>query len=661
MTSPRSRPVTPVPVVSISPRSLEMHTTPREGSRSRADLALSAGGAALGALKVVLEAVDTLPVVKYLAGISVTILETIEKLQAEEKSIRDISDRANSTVLTVAQVCQSEGITVNAQLESDLRELIRTMEDILRFTQQIASRPWYKKMFSTSEDASFLVSLDTRLTHAFQLFELRCNVNMRTSQQTLIEHVQSLSRTMSGVNIADQTMHVTEGLYVVSDASKGRLIEAENSRPTSEASHVYAAPAGTKLSPYQLWTIFRIDGTDNRYIIRSLATGAALDERTPDEDNRVALWWLHGEPHQIWEFVGVRRSELTDYCAIRSANSRRLLDATCPAGSDCDYLHLAHQPVYGGPSASQQWRLIRYPWTARPPRPSPSLGAPQLEPVDHSFRRGFYLQNAQTGHFVAARDFVSAGEGTSFSTTSEAGSATTWWFLHATCDWVDAPHEATFAFVTGRGERASLATLDHWGKKRITVTWGNFHPDDPHHLWAALPRDHGFVFRNRASGKLLCEEEAKVVAAVPESGKSLAYLWRLVDVLTENHCPVLYDSTLSIMPHELAVTSTGLAPSPASPPPQPVLHTNVATAEEYSQLIGCLELQHKVIRDMLSSGYTSLVVLPQLVRGCKDGEIHDHSVVVRQQEDFIFPKRLKGADNWDTCKPKEAGDLGTPE
>ena len=45
---------------------------------SASDYALSATGAALDALKDILEAVDTLPCVKYIAGVGVKILETLD-------------------------------------------------------------------------------------------------------------------------------------------------------------------------------------------------------------------------------------------------------------------------------------------------------------------------------------------------------------------------------------------------------------------------------------------------------------------------------------------------------------------------------------------------------------------------------------------------------
>ena len=45
---------------------------------STSDYVLSATGAALDALKDILEAVDTLPCVKYIAGVGVKILETLD-------------------------------------------------------------------------------------------------------------------------------------------------------------------------------------------------------------------------------------------------------------------------------------------------------------------------------------------------------------------------------------------------------------------------------------------------------------------------------------------------------------------------------------------------------------------------------------------------------
>ena len=47
------------------------------------------------------------------------------------------------------------------------------MDDILAFTRDMSSRSTYQKLLRKSDDAAAVKSLNTRLTHAFQLFEVR--------------------------------------------------------------------------------------------------------------------------------------------------------------------------------------------------------------------------------------------------------------------------------------------------------------------------------------------------------------------------------------------------------------------------------------------------------------------------------------------------------
>ena len=48
----------------------------------------------------------------------------------------------------------------------------RTMNEILEFTKEVASRRSYKRFLNKAEDAAAAQSLETQLTHAFQIFEV---------------------------------------------------------------------------------------------------------------------------------------------------------------------------------------------------------------------------------------------------------------------------------------------------------------------------------------------------------------------------------------------------------------------------------------------------------------------------------------------------------
>ena len=54
------------------------------------------------------------------------------------------------------------------------------MDDVLEFAQEISSRSAYKKFVRKVDDATTVKSLDMRLTHAFQLFEVRISSTLFT-------------------------------------------------------------------------------------------------------------------------------------------------------------------------------------------------------------------------------------------------------------------------------------------------------------------------------------------------------------------------------------------------------------------------------------------------------------------------------------------------
>lgn len=109
---------------------------------STSDVAISASGVALGALKDVLEATDSLPCIKYLAGVCLKILEIIDvsrirldscndmsfslgiqEMEATEKALRGIGMRARDIVLAVARACAQFKDELEVQLEDDVKQL----------------------------------------------------------------------------------------------------------------------------------------------------------------------------------------------------------------------------------------------------------------------------------------------------------------------------------------------------------------------------------------------------------------------------------------------------------------------------------------------------------------------------------------------------------
>ena len=345
----------------------------------------------------------------------------------------------------------------------------------------------------------------------------------------------------------------------------------------------------------------------------------------------------------------------TDYFYIRGCNSNVVLDAKCPGGDDCNFLHLAEQSAEG-PLGRQEWCLFRFSWSSLVPFPSPSPTPPSLTTSDLP-RRQFFLQNVASGGYTAAIGLSDLADTPNVIISGDTGSATRWYFMHQPSDQQWAAREDLFAIVTRTSTH--LATLDHYYTRHIQATYRRFGPQDPAHSWRVLPaRDGGggsgaFVFANRASGKLLAQAGmAGPLAMAPQSEASNDTChWRLIDAATGEVCRVLYDSGLTIVPPELAGTPQAAMPTPTTNA-QRVLRTKCATGTMQRQFVEGLKHEHETIREMLRAGYTSLVVAPQLVRGWKGGKVHEVSVAVRDEEDALGVQRFrgKGMYNFERCE-----------
>ncbi|GJE95732.1 RICIN domain-containing protein [Phanerochaete sordida] len=350
--------------------------TPAPGLATAAKLSLDA-------LKDILEAVDTLPCVKYIAGVGVKILNLTDEVQSNKDAVRGISIRAGDVVLAVARACEGAQEDMAAPLESDLQQLTGTMNNILSFTSDMASRPGYKRLLYKMEDANAIKALDTQLTHAFQVFEIQSNVSLRISQQQLAQRLTNAPSAARSELVTTAPLRVPEGLYIIRSGVDGRVFEVEHSRLRTRKrnAHVYVAPFQQTISLYQLWWVFKREGKELEYTIRSYATGATLDVFCSQEQpgTQVIGHSAYGRPNQHWAFYATRSAAGYDYCTIRSYGPPTVMDAKCANGSDCDLLHMSRLRA-DGPYISQEWSLTRLPTTPTVARPRPVPNAPHPAP-----------------------------------------------------------------------------------------------------------------------------------------------------------------------------------------------------------------------------------------------------------------------------------------
>lgn len=265
-------------------------------------------------------------------------------------------------------------------------------------------------------------------------------------------------------------------------------------------------------------------------------------------------------------------------------------------------------------------------------------------------RREFWMQNVASGGLLTATGLAD-NKDTANITVGTAATASIWHFVHTTDDRKNGERGEMFAIATGFASQC--ATLDHFRGRFITAKYARYWPENSCHMWKVLPRDGAFVFMNVRTGYLLAQSRAHVgdvkVVAVPDTGLgSPESQWRLVDAATGQLCPVLYDSTLSTVPSELARSSTN-AVSPGQSAENGMLRSEVASAGLLEQFVHSLTQEHETVREMLGSGYAALVVAPQLIRGARNGRVKD--VSIQDEETVLGIQRLRDRGGSSICKP----------
>ncbi|VDB91352.1 unnamed protein product [Peniophora sp. CBMAI 1063] len=630
----------PLPSTSLSPSSsMDRGFTPFDqmmyGGVGSNALGNAAGG--LAALRDVLEAVDTLPFVKYLASVGVQLLQYVIEAQITNDMFKSLSLRAKDIVVAVARSCNGMQ-SVAVQLESDLRQLTSTMENILAYASERINRRTYKKLLSKSEDVAAVKALNEQLTHAFHVFEIQSSVSTRLVQQQMVQQLYTMSITPTAPRsefIANCNLRVQEGIYIIKNVADGQVIETVDHKPLGGAAHhTYMAPSREGALQTQLWVIEKKANNDFTFVIRSLAVGTVLDifACSTRPGSKVCAHCYNAGEHQTWLFWGTREVSTEQYCTIRSANGI-VLDGRCPrARSGCDELHATSIPSQG-PTTFQEWSLIRLSSTM-----PLSLGNPITPIPDVIFpRRPLLLQNVLTG-MLATRVEARGTWDPNVRLTPSASQDSSWAFVYVE-NFPGNVRADVFAIANSSVNRM---TMDHWGGAHINVA--KHDTTDYHHMWAPVLRDGAFILRNIATGALLASSRSEqgVVDTLPDTEREdPACHWRLLDATTSEQVRVLYDSGLSIMPPELA----GRLPV-VQPVPQPLeLRTVTAPEKMRVAMLDSFAQEHGLIREMLLEGYKALIVTPRTIAGWKNGRVRKVAIQADDDADFKY----RAHDNFDPC------------
>lgn len=322
------------------------------------------------------------------------------------------------------------------------------------------------------------------------------------------------------------------------------------------------------------------------------------------------------------------------------------MEGKCPAGLDCDFLHMTQLPQEGAHPA-QEWQFVRFPDPSLPPQPTQSPSPSQRPPSTFLQRRKYCLQNVSSDRYALATGVEDGMDDPNVCTTSSLREATRWHFAYTTKDPEWPRFDDMWALVVG-DPRSGQGTLDHFGQRHICASTERFWPSDRHHMWKAVPRDGAFSFKNLMSGRLLCQGRMAGVVdtAPPTAFDNPSCMWRLVDPDSGDVCRVLYDATASFLPPDLAGTPVESEAEPAGIQ-MLALRTETASEELRQQVYRHMEYRYDLMREMLKSGYTSLIVTPWRLSGWRMGQICH--VQQQDEETALGLPKFRGRNDYEAC------------
>lgn len=337
-----------------------------------------------------------------------------------------------------------------------------------------------------------------------------------------------------------------------------------------------------------------------------------------------------------------------DLCTIRSCGPPTVLDAaSCPVSAQCESLHSA---TFDPQSKTQEWIFAHIPIPYHTP-PSPSI-SPALpaspRPLSH---RLFYLQNISSGLFVTRT--IGPGED-GFRLMATHSSSSLWYFFHSCHRAVDYPH---FAILSSSATQTCEALIDQKIGDHVRTAY--YSPKHDHHHWQPIPRaDGNFSFRNRGSGALLAEGSGQALSAVASDGNdNQSCLWRVVYAdssanSTQPQCSVVYDSTLTFPPLSLfrptsQLSDSFLTTSLSVGSHRPALRVEQAENTLQAGLVASLNKENGVLFDLVDTGYTSFVIVPQIIFAAKLGRCT--VIKLTDEERILRPRRFRQARDGRAC------------
>ncbi|TFK68796.1 hypothetical protein BDN72DRAFT_897851 [Pluteus cervinus] len=151
-----------------------LHFSPRHHSTSN-DSSVR-GDLAMGLIRSIANATDSVPIVGQAANKVLVLAETVETMRANRESFRVIVKEASSMVFSLSRFRSSVPETsLTMGYFRAMQTFGDTLDEVCIFASRSANRKWWGRLIRLQSDAGKISEYRMKLNHAFQLFNIEQN------------------------------------------------------------------------------------------------------------------------------------------------------------------------------------------------------------------------------------------------------------------------------------------------------------------------------------------------------------------------------------------------------------------------------------------------------------------------------------------------------
>ncbi|KZT32821.1 hypothetical protein SISSUDRAFT_1055037 [Sistotremastrum suecicum HHB10207 ss-3] len=148
----------------------------------------------LKSLKIVQSLGEALPhggILKAVAGIGMTILETAERVRLNKEECADIAQRAATDIGVLKRL--NEGQELSEDLIERLERYHKILEEVLQRVDRLGSQPGWKRKLRASSVQDETKDCLNRLNEAFRMYIFECSIATDNKLQSIVRGVNALS------------------------------------------------------------------------------------------------------------------------------------------------------------------------------------------------------------------------------------------------------------------------------------------------------------------------------------------------------------------------------------------------------------------------------------------------------------------------------------